>query len=204
MPNAIFPSFPGQTITVHKKPTFSTRVAQHVSGRVVRAPLYPVPLWQFELQFEVLSASAAQSGVGASTYQSLLGFYCNIQESADTFLFSDPTDNQATNQPLGTGNGAQTVFILTHTFAYYVEAVGQVPSTGLEIYVNGTLADTSTYSVTLPNAITFHTAPAAGAVITGTYPFYFICRFLDDEIDMERIFADLWQLGSLKFISMKP
>ena len=39
---------------MHKKPTFATIVASHVSGREVRDALYVNPIWQFELTFDGL------------------------------------------------------------------------------------------------------------------------------------------------------
>ena len=47
-----FPALPGQGWSVHKRPTFATRLAPHVSGREVRASLYAAPLWEFEVTFD--------------------------------------------------------------------------------------------------------------------------------------------------------
>ena len=46
-----FPTLSGQSWSIHKKPIFSTVVAQHVSGREVRDALYQNPIWEFELAF---------------------------------------------------------------------------------------------------------------------------------------------------------
>jgi hypothetical protein len=43
-----FPTLAGLGFSVHKKPMFSTIVAQHVSGREVRDALYQNPIWEFE------------------------------------------------------------------------------------------------------------------------------------------------------------
>ena len=50
----LIPALPGQGWSVHKKPTFATIVASHVSGREVRDALYVNPIWQFELTFDGL------------------------------------------------------------------------------------------------------------------------------------------------------
>jgi len=47
-----FPALPGLSWSVHKRPSFSTRVASHVSGREVRSPFYAVTLYEFELTIE--------------------------------------------------------------------------------------------------------------------------------------------------------
>src|ERR1700687_5842477 len=89
-----FPALPGQGWSVHKKPTFSTLVASHVSGREVRDALYQNPIWQFELRFDGLgSDSVAYPGVGAQSLQSLMGLYLQCQGQYGTFLYSDPTDS---------------------------------------------------------------------------------------------------------------
>ncbi len=58
-----FPTLPGQGWSVHKRPTFSTRVASHASGREVRSPLYAGTLYEFELTYEGLSSGAAYAGL---------------------------------------------------------------------------------------------------------------------------------------------
>ena len=50
-----FPALPGQSWSVHKRPTFSTRVAAHVSGREVRTPFFAHTLYEFELTFDGLA-----------------------------------------------------------------------------------------------------------------------------------------------------
>ena len=49
-----FPVLPGQSWSVHKKPTWSTIIAPHVSGREVRYANYQYPIWQFEATFDAL------------------------------------------------------------------------------------------------------------------------------------------------------
>ena len=64
------PSFPvlaGQGWSVHKRPTFSTRVASHVSGREVRQSLYAYTLYEFELTFDGLASGSSFPGLGATS-----------------------------------------------------------------------------------------------------------------------------------------
>ena len=91
----VFPALPGQAWSVHKRPSFSTRVAAHVSGREVRAPYYAQALYEFEVCFDTLAASTSPTlaGAGASSLQTLLGFYLAAQGQLGTFLYVDPTDN---------------------------------------------------------------------------------------------------------------
>ncbi len=88
-----FPVLPGQGWSVHKKPTLSTRVASHVSGREVRSPLYASTLYEFELTYDGLASNAAYPGLGVNSLQSLMGLYIQVQGQFGTFLYTDPTDN---------------------------------------------------------------------------------------------------------------
>jgi hypothetical protein len=75
-----FPTLAGLGWSVHKKPVFSTVVANHVSGREVRDALYQNPVWQFELTFDALSSSpTSYPGAGANSLQSLMGFFLQMQ-----------------------------------------------------------------------------------------------------------------------------
>jgi hypothetical protein len=71
----IFPTLPGQGWSVKKKPTFSTRVASHSSGREVRLSLYAHALYAFELTFDGLDSSGANPGLQAQSLQQLMGFW---------------------------------------------------------------------------------------------------------------------------------
>ena len=65
----VFPALAGQGWSVHKKPTFSTVVARHVSGREVRDALYQNPIWQFELWFDGLDAGTSHWGLRGNRYR---------------------------------------------------------------------------------------------------------------------------------------
>ena len=91
-----FPVLAGQGWSVHKKPLFSTRVAQHVSGREARTPLFSSPLYEFELTFDALDSGSFYPGLGSNSLQSLMGLFLQVQGQFGTFLYTDPTDNAAT------------------------------------------------------------------------------------------------------------
>ncbi len=132
-----FPTLPGQSWSVHKKPTFSTLVASHVSGREVRDALYQDPIWQFEATFDGLSSSAtAFPGLGPQSLQTLMGLYLQLQGQFGTFLYTDPTDNTVANQSIATGDGSTTNFVCTRTLGGFFEPVGWVTSVA-GVYLNG-------------------------------------------------------------------
>lgn len=128
----------------------------------------------------------------------------------DTYV-TGATSGTLVNGFSGIGNGVQTSFQLYRsssvtgtlkfveaidTFSSYVPA-GQ-PSTP-QIYINGSLQSSSTYSVsTLPAVVTFHSAPANGAVISWSGYFAYCAQFDEDSIEFEQFMMQLWDLQSLK------
>ncbi len=119
----IFPALPGLGWSFHKKPTFSTRVASHVSGREVRAPLYSQGLYEFEATVEGLDSGTAYPGLAANSLQSLMGLYIQCQGKFGTFLYVDPIDNTEIGQVLGAGDGITTAFTLQRNANYALEPV---------------------------------------------------------------------------------
>lgn len=200
------PSFPvliGQGWSVHKRPIFSTRVASHVSGREVRDALYAHTLYEYELVFNALSSSPTQfATLGASSLQVLMGFFLSMQGQFGTFLYADPSDNAVTGQSLGSGDGATTAFTFVRSLGGFAEPVGWVTGAPA-IYLNG-IAQTSGFTITPPNILTFASAPASGVAISADFAYAFQCRFLDDAMDFENLMQNLWAVKSVKFRSVKP
>ena len=123
----VFPQLAGQGWSVHKKPTFSTLVASHVSGREVREALYANPIWQFELTFNGLdgTANGQYGGLGASSLQSLMGLYLQCQGQYAEFLYYDASDYAVSAQPFGTGDGTTKTFQLQRSLGAFSEPVSQ-------------------------------------------------------------------------------
>lgn len=194
---ATFPTLPGVTWPVHRRPTTRTIVAKHPSGGDVRTGLWQYPLYEFELAFDGLSSSANFSGLQAYSLQTLLGFYLTQGGPLTPFLFTDPDFNAAYQSGIGTGDGTTTQFPFTRTYGGMVEPVSWV--TGANVYVNGVAQSGSAYSILSPNICAFATAPAAGAVLSADCNYSFLCRFLDDDPEFEQVMIGLWQAKSLKF-----
>ena len=111
------PSFPvlaGQGWSIHKKPTFSTLVASHVSGREVRDALYANPIWSFEVTFNGLdgTASGQYGGLGAASLQSLMGLFLQCQGQFSSFIYFDPTDYQVSGKASGPATAPRRRFSL--------------------------------------------------------------------------------------------
>ncbi len=193
------PSLPGLTWGVHKKPTFGTLVAPHVSGREVRVGLFAHALYEFELAYGAdggLDSNGLYPGLTAQSLQTLMGFFLTCQGQLNSFLYADPTDNAANAVAFGTGDGSTRTFTLTRSIGGYIEPASYVTSIS-QVTVAGT--PTSAYTTAAPNTITFTTAPASGAALAWTGLFAFQCRFIEDQIDFENVMSGLWQIGSIKF-----
>jgi hypothetical protein len=126
MPLPVFPTLAGQGWSVHKRPSFSTTVADHASGREVRRAKWLNPRWSFELTFEGLDSTDGTYGsLGASSLQTLMGFFMQVQGSANPFLYFDPSDYQVSGQVFGTGDGATRSFQLSRALGGGTEWITQ-------------------------------------------------------------------------------
>ena len=197
-----FPTLAGLGWSVHKKPTFSTIVASHVSGREVRDAHYANPIWQFELTYEGLdSSSNSYPGLGADSLQTLMGFFLQMQGQYGVFLYTDPTDNSATNQTFATGDGATATFTLARSLGGFLEPVGWVTSVS-NVTLNGA-NQSSGWSASTPNSLVFNAPPGAGVLIGATFAYAFQCRFDGDDLDFEQFMQNLWTAKSVKFRSVR-
>ena len=195
-----FPALPGQAWSVHKRPTFATRLAPHVSGREVRASLYAAPLWEFEVTFDGLASGSAFPGLGMNSLQALLGLFLRCQGRFGTFLYTDPTDHTVLGSPVGIGDGTAMTFPALRALGGFSDPVGWVTALRA-VTVNGAPADG--WSLAAPNRIVLPAPPAAGAVIGADFSFAYLCRFLDDVQDFENVMAGLWKAEALKFRSVR-
>ena len=216
-----FPALRGQTYSTHKKPTFATLVAEHVSGREVRDPQYVNPIWNFEITFSGLDSGAVDRGLGAASLQTLMGFYLQMQGQYGSFLFYDPTDFQVSAQAFGTGDGVTTTFQLARSLGGFLEPIvaplvasgtiafgGGQPSVSAAapvITAAGATVSASNYSISSPGGIvTFTTAPASGAALAWSGSYAFLCRFDADDMDFEQFMAAIWRAESVKLRSLRP
>ena len=108
-----------------------------------------------------------------------------------------------TDQPIGTGNGAATLFQLTKRYSSgaqsWTRAITKPVAGTVTIALNGT-PQASGWSVsTATGLVTFTTAPAAGVVITAGFEFDVPVRFDTDVLDVT---LDLERLGSITSIPL--
>jgi uncharacterized protein (TIGR02217 family) len=194
---AIFPAaqLPGLTFPVVKTPTWNTLVQKAVSGRTLRVAKQAAPVMRWKVPFDFLKGDAT-----ARQLQTLLGFYNQRYGGFDEFLFDDPDDDSVTAQSLGAGDGVTTQFPLLRALGGFVEPIGAVNAI-TAVKVNGVA--TAAYSQSAvngylgKNAITFTTAPAAGAAVTADFSYYWRVRFADDSYDFEKFVYQIWSQGGI-------
>ena len=196
MSDVLFPLLPGLDWDVIKTPIFSTDVQTSVSGKETRNANWLYPKYKWQLNYNFLRADANQE------LQTLIGFYNARLGQFDPFLFNDTftPDNAVTGQQVSTGDGVTTVFQLIRTFGGFTEPV-TAPNLVSAVSLNGTA--TTGYSVDpATGLVTFAVAPAAGAVITADFTYYWRVRFLADSYDFDYFLYQLWSLKQLEFQSV--
>jgi hypothetical protein len=113
---------PGLAFSVHKKPTFKTRVAEATSGVEARNALMQYPRWAFTLTYEFLEDSSGWE----SSLKTILGFYLSMQGPFRSWLFKDPDDYIADNHFCGVADGTITEFPASRVMGGFRERVGQI------------------------------------------------------------------------------
>jgi hypothetical protein len=195
----VYPNnLPGLGFSFHKKPRFDVRLAAHATGRETRARKYQRPLFDFELTYDGLDATTTNiyGGLGAQSFQTLAGFFLQMQGRFAPFLFIDPTDNAVVGQALGTGDGSTTDFPFVRSIGGYVGPVDAVTIvTG--VFLNG-VRQLSGWSLSAVNVLTFNAAPAAGVVVTASFAYGYAVRFSDDVEDFEEFMSMLMAVKTVK------
>jgi hypothetical protein len=194
-----FPTLAALGWSVHIKPRFSTLTAEHVSGREVRGLAYANPYFDIELTYEVLRLASASAEL-----QEIAGFF-EAMSGADTpFWFAPPSLSGVTGQAIGTGDGSTTVFPLQASIGPWTGPVNGTSGVSA-VYLNG-VSQASAWSVSAgyAPAITFTTAPSAGVTITADFGALWLCRFADDVQDFEEFMVQLFELRTLRLMTVRP
>jgi uncharacterized protein (TIGR02217 family) len=213
-PLPVFPTLIGLTWPVKKTAKWDYRAQKSISGIEFRAVNQTLPLWSWELNYSILrdkwdtrSTYAGGLGTGYDELRTLAGFFNQLNGGTGLFLFNDLTDNNITNQTLGTGDGQTQIYQLVRTFGSELMGGGyaeQITNYNVinHIYLNG-INQVDNFSVD-PNSglVTFNTIVPSGAVITADFSYYFLCRFDVDGMNFEYFMYQLWQNKSVKFIKV--
>jgi len=58
-------------------------------------------------------------------------------------------------------------------------------------------------NIPLASSITFATPPGSGVAIASDFHWYFLCRFEDDDLDVEEFMANLYALQALQLKTVR-
>jgi hypothetical protein len=268
MSTEIFPALPGLSWEIHMKPSFSTKVAVHTSGKETRTMFWDDPVWDFDLIYDYLPN---KKEVGVTDLEKIVGFFLDRKGSFDNFLFTMPDCNSVSDILLLTGDGNTVEAPLVTLFNHARTPIGQIEPTTAQFFIELTetknvnaeaitlayphdaaiasvvsgdgitmvkvdaaptanqytfnagtatlgfnvardgqamtihyqsdLLTPAEYSISMPNTLVLAVAPPAGAVVTGTYSFYFTVRFMDDQADFDQFMDRLWELQAISLRS---
>jgi hypothetical protein len=183
---------PGLAFDVIKKPIFSTKIAEHVSGEETATSYFQNPKWEYKLTYDYLPD--IPKSVGDTDLHTLMGFFLTMRGRGDTFLFEDPDDHVVTTGFQVNLDGLTTQFKLVRGIGGFYEPIGQLNTTpSLQVWLSldetfsipatgpftHTVAHAAAYAATESVTISGVTAalavgaPAAGqyAVAAGVYTF---------------------------------
>lgn len=189
-----FPTLPGISWPIKRTPVWSTAKLTAVSGRESRIPRRLFPLWKYELPYEML-----RSGSYAE-FEQLVAHYNAVGGPSDAWLFNDLSDNTASAQAFGSGDGSTTTFQLVRSLGGFAEPV--LAPTITSVKVAGVA--TSAYTLGSYGKLTFTTAPAAGAALLWSGTFTWMCRFDDDTLEFQQFMSGYWSAAAVTFTTIKP
>jgi uncharacterized protein (TIGR02217 family) len=133
----------------------------------------------------------------------LIAFFRARKGRAHGFRFKDWTDYQATNEPLGTGNGTQTQFQLVKRYVSGsvtdIRTIVKPVSGTVQVYKNAVLQTTGVSVDTVTGMVIFASAPAAGQAITASFQFDVPVRFDTDKLSAS---LDAYGIHSWQDISL--
>lgn len=178
MSTEVFPTLIGVEFSVHKKPTFSTRISKQQSGREVRSANYPYPLWEFNLSYDYLPDESGAFQQAQTDLRTLMGFFLQMTGSFDTFLFKDPTDYIVVGETMFTGDAVTVQFPMLRNLGGFNEPIGQLNVDFVAQFLS-TDVNTGTSSINVPNhgltsgygPVSFSTSNTlpTGLSVTSTY-----------------------------------
>lgn len=204
-PIPIFPLLP-QGFPVKLSLVMDTTVGTTKSLREMRVAQQVYPLWDIELLFEeLLDQTQNQTPYlpfsGFQQYEELVQLFLMMYGQTGIFAFDAPWDDSRTDQYIATGDGTTQDFPIFRTWG--TGSIATSAPIGLvdavtNVKINGTIVNPTSYSFTR-SYIDFTSPPSNGAIVTMTFSYYYICRFVEDEQNFEEFSKNRWAVPSLKF-----
>ncbi len=194
-----FPALPGLSWSMTVTPRFATQTHERASGKSGRHMQMRYPLYEIELVYDMLRADAVNLEL-----QQLLGFFKSVAGQALPFWFAPPGLATLSNQMIGTGDGATTTFQITRSTGAFTEPLAGLASLAA-VRVAGVTQPPASYSLSsgYEPALTFASPPLSGASINIDGAALWLCRFTEDALEFEQFASQLFELKSLKLVTVK-
>jgi hypothetical protein len=119
MSQDVFPTLPGLSFPWRRSPLWKTHVRTTASDREYRASNITYPRYRYSIAYEFLRARPS-----LQEWQVLEAFFNERGGRLGSFLFNDPSDNQATDQVFAQCDGVRTSWPLARSLGGFVMAVG--------------------------------------------------------------------------------
>lgn len=199
----VFPKLQGEEFVAKRNPRWNTAVRRAASGREIRSPQWEAPEYRYQLRHEFVRNLASKPELA-----NLIGFFNLRQGRAGFFFYLDQTEYIVPGTSLGVGDGTTKDFQLMRYMgsggAAALEPVHAIWGSHI-VAVNGATKTLGTdYSILPWGIVRFVTAPANGAVLAWSGNALRVCRFDDDELELEELARSFWSSRGFEFITIKP
>ncbi len=200
MSNLILPKLQGWSFEKTITPVWETKIYSSQSGRETRIQNWKYPRYRISIKYNFLTDNDIQSiSLDKGDVEKMLAFFNSVGGAFNDFLYFDDLENSVENQAFAVGDGQTTIFQLIRSKTNWVEPVNGI-SEKPKIMINGTEAEAT---VDAYGVVKFSSPPAAGSILTWTGYYYFRVRFNDDELDLSRTWASIWENAEIKLITVK-
>ncbi len=210
-PLIIYPELPGLSWPVVRRAIWQT--GQDIaagSGRSTRAKFATWPTWEWDLTYDYLPDAQA-SGLTASDYRDLAGFFLARGGAWKWFCYRDSVFNAVAGELQMTGDGTTRAFVLSYTagLAPYsiFEPIGALNTqAAFTVYVGGSPILPAAYSLDTGTphnqVVTLNAPPPNDVEVRVDMAFYYAVTFADDVNDFEEFMGKLWAAKKISLRSV--
>src|ERR1019366_708055 len=204
--NAYYPEIPTIPVcfSIKVRPTFKTVIGTNSSDREMRVPQQVFPLWEIEIHYDELRSGVINQQTYTDFMQVMQNFLM-MYGKGQVFALLVPWDYSRKDQVIGTGDGNTLIFPIYRTWgsgsAFLNEPVKSIKQV-FNVKVNGNIVPFWFYSIVNNQVIFSGIPPVVGAVITITFSFYYLCRYVDNDFEVTEFFNNAWETKPIKLRSV--
>lgn len=189
----IFNCPPSVAFNSTKTQKWDTIIQKSGNGRRKTLSRWPYPEWVIDIDLTKLDPDE---------YKYTAGFFAKMRGKAGSFLWKDTEDYREENVQIGIGDGETTGFQLVRNLGdQFVEPVLDILADTLIVMVNDEPVTVS--AIDDDGWIILASAPTVGATVTASFEYYWRVAFNDDDLTWTNLFYDLYNLKSIKLVTVK-